>query len=160
MRHLILIVIILLFIFVLSDDKKFVQGIMNKLYKNRSVQLLLLLIMFYLVYNNYPLTYTIPFTGLFFLAVCGCKVNFHELFNKRVKKLMEGFEGLGKMLDIGDDDEAEYEEEYEEGEIYEEEDEEEEEEEDRTKRLDELLDKMDEQYTVLEEAHRKQEFEK
>jgi hypothetical protein len=147
MRHLILIVIILLFIFVLSDDKRFVQGIMNKLYKNRSVQLLLLLIMFYLVYNNYPLTYTIPFAGLFFLAVCGAKVNFHELFNKRVKKLMEGFEGLGKMLESGEEDE------YEEGDEYEAE---EDEEEDRTKMLDELLDKMDEQYTVLEEAHKQQ----
>lgn len=150
MRHLILIVIILLFIFVLSDDKKFVQGIMNKLYKNRSVQLLLLLVMFYLVYNNYPLTYTIPFAGLFFLAVCGAKVNFHELFNKRVKKLMEGFEGLGKMLESDSEEEEEGEEgEYEE---YEESDEEE----DKTKMLDELLDKMDEQYTVLEEAHKQQ----
>lgn len=155
MRHLILIVIILLFIFVLSDDKKFVQGIMNKLYKNRSVQLLLLLIMFYLVYNNYPLTYTIPFAGLFFLAVCGAKVNFHELFNKRVKKLMEGFEGLGKMLESDDEEEeGEYEEgEYEERDVYEAE---EDEEEDKTKMLDELLDKMDEQYTVLEEAHNQQ----
>lgn len=155
MRHLILIVIILLFIFVLSDDKKFVQGIMNKLYKNRSVQLLLLLIMFYLVYNNYPLTYTIPFAGLFFLAVCGAKVNFHELFNKRVKKLMEGFEGLGKMLESdGEEEEGEYEEgEYEERDVYEAE---EDEEEDKTKMLDELLDKMDEQYTVLEEAHNQQ----
>lgn len=148
MRHLILIVIILLFIFVLSDDKRFVQGIMNKLYKNRSVQLLLLLIMFYLVYNNYPLTYTIPFAGLFFLAVCGAKVNFHELFNKRVKKLMEGFEGLGKMLESGEEEEeAEYEDE---------EQSDEDEEEDKRKMLDELLDKMDEQYTVLEEAHKQQ----
>lgn len=154
MRHLILIAIILLFIFVLSDDKRFVQGIMNKLYKNRSVQLLLLLIMFYLVYNNYPLTYTIPFAGLFFLALFGAKVNFHELFNKKVKKIMEGFEGLGKMLDIDEEgnNEEQYEEEYEQDQNEEEDDEEE----DRTKMLDHLLDKMDEQYAVLEEAHKQQ----
>lgn len=60
---------------------------------------------------------------------------------------MEGFEGLGKMLESGEEDE------YEEGDEYEAE---EDEEEDRTKMLDELLDKMDEQYTVLEEAHKQQ----
>lgn len=152
MRHLILIVIILLFIFVLSDDKQFVQNIMNKLYKNRSVQLLLLLIMFYLVYNNYPLTYTIPFAGLFFLAISGAKLNFHELFNKRVKKLIEGFEGLGKML--GDDEDDDAKEDEAEGEYYEED--ETDEEDDKAKMLDALLDKMDEQYTVLEEAHNQQ----
>lgn len=151
MRHLILIVIILLFIFILSDDKKFVQSIINRLYKNRSVQLLLLLIMFYLVYNNYPLTYTIPFAGFFFLAIFGKKINFHELLNKKVKKLMEGFEGLGKMLESNEDEDED--EEYEDEEY---EDNDNENEDDRTKRLDELLDKMDEQYSILEEAHKEQ----
>lgn len=61
---------------------------------------------------------------------------------------MEGFEGLGKMLESGEEEEeAEYEDE---------EQSDEDEEEDKRKMLDELLDKMDEQYTVLEEAHKQQ----
>lgn len=160
MRHLILIAIVLLFIFILSDDKQLVQGVINKLYKNRSVQLLLLLIMFYLVYNNYPLTYTIPFASIFFLALCGPKLNFNRLFNKKIKRMVEGFEGLTKMFEIDDDknndEDDEDDEEYEEEMMNEDEDDDmaSETEEDRTKRLDKLLDQMDEHYEILEEAHK------
>lgn len=159
MRHLILIAIVLLFIFILSDDKQLVQGVMNKLYKNRSVQLLLLLIMFYLVYNNYPLTYTVPFAAVFFLALCGPKLNVNRFFNKRIKRLVEGFEGFTKMFEIddegGDEEEELQDEEYEEEMMDGEGDDmASETEEDRTKRLDQLLDQMDEHYEILEEAHK------
>jgi hypothetical protein len=105
--------------------------------------------MFYLVYNNYPLTYTIPFAGLFFIAVCGTKINFNDFFNKRIKKIIEGFEGFSNILEDKYEDEDEDDNRYEE-EVYENE----EDEDDKTKMLDELLDELDDKYSVLEEAHK------
>ena len=155
MRHLILICIVLLAIFILSDDKQFVKKVMGKLYKNRSVQLLMLLVMFYLVYNNYPLIYTIPFAGLLFLAMFGGKMNWHELFNQKLSHFVEGFKSVLDQDDEEDDhnrtiqDHQEVEDQWEQDEQdhYQEED-------DKSKRLDELLDQMDQQFEVMEEAHK------
>lgn len=154
MRHLILICIVLLAIFILSDDKQFVKKVMGKLYKNRSIQLLMLLVMFYLVYNNYPLIYTIPFAGLLFLAMFGGKMNWHELFNQKLSHFVEGFKSVLDQDDEDDhnrtiQDHQEEEEQWEQDEQdhYQEED-------DKSKRLEELLDQMDQQFEVMEEAHK------
>ena len=160
MKLVLLIGIVIMSLYILSDDKTLFEKIRLKFYKNRSIQLLILLIMFYLIYNDYPLQYTIPLTLFFLFTLYNgsgstCAPVFSKISNK-FKHILEGFKSI---LDdpnvVGREEEEEQvriETDVEEQEV------EEEDEKDTKRMIDELLDELDKEgsiseYDIMKEAH-------
>lgn len=152
MKLVLLIGIVIVSLYILSDDKKLFEKIRSKLHNNRSIQLLILLIMFYLIYNDYPLYYTIPFTLFFLFTLYNGKLSSFTTNSKILSKISNKFsnilEGFKSILDDPDQRVEE-----EDQDVIEEE---EKDEEDKKKMIDELLEELDkdgDEYDILMEAH-------
>lgn len=155
MKLVLLIGIVIVSLYILSDDKKLFEKIRSKLHNNRSIQLLILLIMFYLIYNDYPLYYTIPFTLFFLFTLYNGKLSSFTTNSKILSKISNKFsnilEGFKSILDDPDQRVEEVEEE-----------EEEKDEDDKKKMINELLEELDkdgDEYDILMEAHGEEEEE-